>query len=100
MLTTAISSHDSVGKSSGGHYFQPKPDTACIAIVWVDGLANKAQEELLLGILSGSKGVNQAVFSRHKPDLLVVDYDRQQIKALDLLDKINHQDIRAKIVGC
>jgi len=84
----------------GAHPYQPTPNTACLAIVWVDGLASEAEEEMLLDTLSGSIGVNQATFSLHKPDLLVVDYDRQQTKALDLLERINSHNIRAKIVGC
>ncbi len=99
MLIAATTSQSSAERA-GANPYQPNLDTACLAIVWVEGLASEAQEEILLDALSGSKGVNQAVFSRHKPDLLVVDYDRQQTKALDLLEQINNRNIRARIVGC
>ena len=99
MLSAAIPNHGRE-HTTRAHPYQPTPDTACLAIVWIDGLASKDQEEMLLDTLSGSKGVNQATFSRHSPDLLIVDYDRQQTKALDLLEVLNHQNIRATLVGC
>ena len=80
--------------------YQPTADTACLAIVWVEGIDSVAQEEMILELLSASRGVNQAVFSRHKPDLLVIDYDRRKIQPLDLLVKISRQHVQAKLVGC
>jgi len=99
MLSAAIQNHGRE-HTTRAHSCQPTPYTACLAIVWIDGLASKDQEEMLLDSLSGSKGVNQATFSRRSPDLLIVDYDRQQTKALDLLEVLNQQNIRAKLVGC
>jgi hypothetical protein len=66
----------------------------------VEGIASEVQEERILDVLSDSRGVNQAVFSRHKPDLLVIDYDRKKIQPLDILVKISQQRVQAKLVGC
>jgi len=98
MLAVGSPNQSSTQRSDSESFFQSAP--ACLAVVWVKGVANESHEEKLLDALSGANGVNQAMFSRRKPDLLMVDYDRQQTKAQDLLEKINQHSVRAKLVGC
>jgi hypothetical protein len=98
MLAVSSPNQGSTQRSDSGSFFQSAP--ACLAVVWVKGVANESHEEKLLDVLSGANGVNQAMFSRRKPDLLMVDYDRQQTKVQDLLEKINQHSVSAKLVGC
>ncbi len=100
MLSVASPNQSRVQRSGSQSFLQSHPNVACLAVVWVKGVTSKSHEEKLLDVLSGANGVNQAMFSRRKPDLLVVDYDRQKTKVQDLLKSINQHSVRAKLVGC
>ncbi len=99
-MSTVSTSNLKDTKRLDSQSYQPGFDTACLAIAWVKGIESKIQEKMILDLLSGVGGVNQAMFSRYKPDLLIIDYDRQQIKASDLLEKMNQLHVQAKLVGC
>ena len=76
------------------------PEVRCIAIIWARNASQQNMRHRILDDLLGTNGVQRAVFSREKTDLLVVDYDQRHVRIATILDAVNRPGIDARVVGC
>jgi len=76
-------------------------DTACVAIFWVrEGLSDDQQKQALLEHLETQTGVMSARFSPTAPLMMIVDYTPGYTRASAIVQAVNGQGIRARLVGC
>jgi len=73
---------------------------SCMAIIWVKNGSNELDKMRLIQFLKKTTGVSDASFTREKPAILKVDYCTKEIKAANLVEKINSLGVFARIVGC
>jgi hypothetical protein len=76
------------------------PEVRCIAIIWARHASQQNVNHRILDDLRETNGVQRAVFSREKPDLLVVDYDPRHVRIAAILDAVNRPGVSALVVGC
>lgn len=77
-----------------------RTESACFAIIWVQGVESENQADQILRDIDNHHGVRTARFSRRHPYILVVDYDPDRIRTTRLLEAINGPGMRARVVGC
>ncbi len=63
-----------------------------------DTLGDERRADIEAAIKSAS-GVNKAHFTDHRPHLMMVEYDPAQISSTDILHNVNHQSVRAELIG-
>ena len=68
-------------------------------IVHVDDALNEDQRASLILGLNGHEGVEHAHFTPGLDHLLVVDYDRDLLKAQDVLGYVKKNHIGAELIG-
>ena len=76
------------------------PEVRCIAIIWARNASQQNVRHRILDDLRETNGVQRAVFSREKPDLLVVDYNQRHVRIATILDAVNRPGVDARVVGC
>jgi len=68
-------------------------------VVHVDDVLEDAQQTELINNLRKHGGVEEAHFTPGRAHLLVVDYDRDQLNAQDVLEHVRRDHLRAELVG-
>ena len=68
-------------------------------LVHVDDLLGKDQQTELIDDLKRHTGVKDAHFTPGHAHLLIVDYDRDQMSAHDVLENVRKDNLRAELVG-
>jgi len=68
-------------------------------VVHVDDVLDEKQQSELLDDLQKSGGVGSAHFTPGRAHLLVVDYDRDQVSAQDVLNQVKREHLRAELIG-
>lgn len=78
------------------------PDTAktCMSILWIRNASNELDKKRLIQSLKKMTGVSDASFTREKPDIVMVDYQTDQISAAELVEGISALGLFARRVGC
>ncbi len=77
-----------------------RTESACFAIIWVQGVESETQAGRSLRDIDSHQGVRASRFSRRDPYLLVVDYDPDTVRTTAILQAINGPGVRARVVGC
>ena len=97
--------------SSASYKTEPVPDVtnvtnpvtskrACFAILWLKGTPRDKYEQEILERLKTIEGMNAAKFSEHKQNILMVEYNPKQTKALEIINVIRRDRAQAVQVGC
>ena len=73
---------------------------ACFAILWLKGTLVQEYEQEILKRLRTIEGMNAARFSDHKQNILIVEYNPNQTKALEIINTIRQDRTQAVQVGC
>jgi prophage DNA circulation protein len=68
-------------------------------VVHVDDVLEDAQQTELINALREHGGVEAAHFTPGRAHLLVIDYDRDQLSAQDVLECVRSDHLRAELVG-
>lgn len=68
-------------------------------VVHVDDVLDNAQQAGLINDLRKHGGVEEAHFTPGRAHLLVVDYDRDQLSAQEVLGCVRREHLRAELVG-
>ena len=68
-------------------------------VVHVDDVLAQEQRDSLVRDLQKREGVEKAEFTPGREHLLVVDYDRDRLQALDVLKFVQQEHIGAELVG-
>ena len=68
-------------------------------VVHVDDVLGEAEQTELVNDLTRHGGVEEAHFTPGRAHLLVIDYDRDQITAQDVLEQVKRDNLRAELVG-
>jgi hypothetical protein len=68
-------------------------------VVHVDDVLGEAEQAELVSDLKKHGGVEQAHFTPGRAHLLVIDYDRDQTSAQDVLEQVKRDNLRAELVG-
>ena len=68
-------------------------------VVHVDDVLGEAEQAELVSDLTKHGGVEDAHFTPGRAHLLVIDYDRDQITAQDVLEQVKRDNLRAELVG-
>jgi hypothetical protein len=68
-------------------------------VVHVDDVLGEAEQAELVSDLKKHSGVEQAHFTPGRAHLLVIDYDRDQTSAQDVLEQVKRDNLRAELVG-
>lgn len=68
-------------------------------VVHVDDVLEEAQQAELIKDLRKHGGVEEAHFTPGRTHLLVIDYDRDQLSAQDVLECVRRDHLRAELVG-
>ncbi len=72
----------------------------CMAIIWVQNGSRELDKDALIDSVEAMPGVSNAKFTREKPAILMIDYCRQETKAVRLVESISNLGAYARIVGC
>ncbi len=75
-----------------------RPKTVYVAVVWLKD--RHQSHRTVLEAVRAHAGVYAAHFSQDKPALMIVDYDRAQTKALEILMTARSAGVQAWLVGC
>ena len=68
-------------------------------VVHVDDLLDEARQAEVVDDLQKQGGVEEAHFTPGRTHLLVIDYDRDQLSAQDVLERIRKGRVRAELIG-
>jgi len=68
-------------------------------VIHVDDALEDAQRNELINGLCKQGGVENARFTPGRDHLLVIDYDRDQLSAQDVLGFVQGDNLRAELVG-
>ena len=68
-------------------------------VVHVDDVLDEAQQAGLINDLQKHGGVEEAHFTPGRAHLLVIDYDRDQLSAQDVLENVRRDHLRAELIG-
>lgn len=68
-------------------------------VVHVDDALAAEQQAELISDLCKNGGVEAAHFTPGHAHLLVIDYDRDQLSAHDVLDRVRRDHLRAELIG-
>ena len=68
-------------------------------VVHVDDVLGEGEQAELVKDLQKHGGVEEARFTPGRAHLLVIDYDRDQLSAQDVLDQVRRDHLRAELVG-
>jgi hypothetical protein len=68
-------------------------------LVHVDDALNDGQRSDLVGHLRGYDGVSGARFTTGRDHLLLIDYDRDRLNALDVLGYVRESHVTAELIG-
>jgi hypothetical protein len=68
-------------------------------VVHVDDLLGQDQQSELINNLKKDDGVKEAHFSPGRAHLLIIDYDRDQLSAHEVLEKVRREHLRAELIG-
>ena len=68
-------------------------------VVHVDDVLDAAQQAELINDLRKHGGVEEAHFTPGRAHLLVIDYDRDQVSAQEVLECVRSGHLRAELVG-
>jgi len=68
-------------------------------VVHVDNVLGDAQQAELISDLQKNSGVEEAHFTPGRAHLLVIDYDRDQLSAQDVLERVRRDNLRAELIG-
>jgi hypothetical protein len=68
-------------------------------VVHVDDVLGEAEQAELVSDLKKHGGVEEAHFTPGRAHLLVIDYDRDQTTAQDVLEKVKRDNLRAELIG-
>ena len=68
-------------------------------VVHVDDVLGEAEQTELVSDLKKHGGVEEAHFTPGRAHLLVIDYDRDQTSAQDVLEQVKRDNLRAELVG-
>ncbi len=68
-------------------------------VVHVDDVLDDAQQAELIDDLHKHSGVKEAHFTPGRPHLLLVEYDRDQLSAQEVLQCVQRDHLRAELVG-
>jgi cell division protein FtsX len=68
-------------------------------VVHVDDALNECQRSDLVRQLRGRDGVEDARFTSGRDHLMLIDYDRDTLKAQDVLDYVRESHPGAELVG-
>ena len=73
---------------------------ACFAILWLKRTVMHEYEQEILKRLKTIEGMHAAKFSDHKQNILIVEYNPNQTKALEIINTIRRDRTQAVQVGC
>lgn len=68
-------------------------------VVHVDDVLGKAEQSELISDLQKHGGVEEAHFTPGRAHLLVIDYDREQLSAQEVLEHVRRDHLRAELIG-
>ena len=68
-------------------------------VVHVDDVLEENQQAELINDLRKHGGVEEARFTPGRAHLMVIDYDRDQLSAQDVLDHVRRDHLRAELIG-
>lgn len=68
-------------------------------VVHVDDVLGEAEQAELVSDLIKHGGVEEAHFTPGRAHLMVIDYDRDQTTAQDVLEQVKRDNLRAELVG-
>ena len=68
-------------------------------VVHIDDVLDEAQGDELINDLRKHGGVDEARFTPGRTHLLVIDFDRDKLSALDILERIRKEHLRAELIG-
>ncbi len=68
-------------------------------VVHINEYMDSSYLEKLLLKIEAIEGVNSVKVKEERPHLMIVDYDSDQTKSLDVLSGVNNSGVHAQLVG-
>jgi hypothetical protein len=68
-------------------------------VIHVDEPLNEEQRARLVAALEQQHGVEKASFTEGRRHLMLIDYDADKLKALDILNYVKQEHVNAELIG-
>jgi hypothetical protein len=68
-------------------------------VIHVDNQLDEDQRNKLVSSIEGREGVEKAIFTKGREHLMLIDYDPNKIRSMDVLGFVRDEHINAELVG-